>query len=532
MIQRITVDEQFIEDTLLLRKPESTDMGLLEACSQNVNLFAEKMIGIKPYAWQAFVLNKAQKALLGKAQLTSREFAWLTSRQVGKSLGIAILCVWATVFNKAPGGVNMTTDVGIVSASDVQAKKLLYEMKKIMRRGDRFLADSYGDMFPLDKDNKGLFSLLLSDNDPNNTTTITFKPYDERVHGDYLLYGSKSGSSIKSYPPSASVLGETFSIVIIDEAGKTDRISDQFFYDYIYPTGNERDALRIYTSTPWVQSGFFFEKCHDEMSDTEVYVFTIDAVKLENPRYHENVMKVVDAMRREGKFDEVKRAYYCEFVQGEQNYFNPQKVSEMFDTEMQMRDSYSGPCDLGIDFGAQKSSESVITIAALDEKTGQVERLYHRKYKRGTDLQLIDDIKELMTRFNIQRIIPDECPAGAFEIARMVQLGWNVQPKNGDNKPPGMNFRREKVQKYTAFRSALNNGLIKSYPDPDLAEEMRALENSQTSTQSKIVSPPGYSDDLIDSLILATYFMVDDTTGKFGVIDWNSIDEDYDPWLT
>lgn len=530
MIEKITVDKEFIESVGKLRKPASKDMGLLEACSKNVNLFAEKMVGIKTYAWQAYVLHKAQLALEGRATLSNREFAWLTSRQIGKSLGVAILCVWATVFNKAPGGVNHTTDVGIVSASDGQAKKLLYEMKKIMRRGDRFLADEYGDMFPLNNENKGLFSLLLSETDPNNTTTITFKSYDEKVHGDYLLYGSKSGSSIKSYPPSSSVLGETFSIVIIDEAGKTDRISDQFFYDYIYPTGNERDALRIYTSTPWVQSGFFFEKCHDNLAETEVFMFTIDAVELENPRYYANVMKVVDAMNREGKFDEVRRAYYCEFVQGEQNYFNPEKVTEMFDIELHKRDSYSGPCDLGIDFGAQKNSESVITIAAYDEKTGLVERLYHRKYKRGTDLALIDDIKELMTRFNIQRIIPDECPAGSFEIARMVQLGWNVQPNNGNNKPPGMNFRSEKVKKYSAFRSALNKGLIKSYPDPDLAEEMRALENSNTSTQSNIVSPPGYSDDLIDSLILATYFMVEEDTGRFNVVDWDSVDEDYDPW--
>lgn len=507
MKQHFTVDEAFIEEVKEYRVPESTDMGLLEACSKNVNLFADKMIGIRTYAWQAYVLHKAQMAIEGRgANLTAREFAWLTSRQVGKSLAVAILCVWATVFNKAPGGVNLTTDVGIVSASDVQAKKLLYEMKKIMRRGDRYLAETYGELFPLDKDNKGLFSNLLSDKEPNNTTTITLKPYDAEVHGEYLLAGSKSGSTIKSYPPSASVLGETFSIVIIDEAGKTDRITDQFFYDYIYPTGNERDAVRIYTSTPWVQSGFFFEKCNDEMGDTDVFEFTIEAIAVENPRYYDNVMKIVEAMNREGKTDEVQRAYFCRFVQGDANYFSPSKVADVFDPELFMRGQFPGPCDMGVDFGAQKNSESVVTISRLDEETGEIIRLYHRKYKRGTDLNLIDDIKELMGRFNIQRIIPDDCPAGAFEIERMKQLGWEIHP---------MNFRTDKVSKYSAFRAMVNRGLVKSYVDDDLLVEMRSLESSQTSTQSRIVAPPGYSDDLIDSFLMSAYFMLSEESDTY-----------------
>lgn len=520
MIQEFTVDQDFINSVDKFRLPESKDMGLLEACSKNVNLFADKMLGIRTYAWQAYVLNKAQKAIDGRATLSNREFAWLTSRQVGKSLGIAILSVWATVFNKMPGGVNNTTDIGIVSASDVQAKKLLYEMKKIMRRGDRFLAEQYGDSFPLDRDNQGLFTKLLSDKDPNNTTTITFDAYDPNKHGEYLLAGSKSGNTIKSYPPSASVLGETFSIIFIDEAGKTERISDQFFYDYIYPTGNERDALRIYTSTPWVTSGFFYEMCNaDEALGPEVYLFTIDSIKIENPKYYETVQKIIKQMEANGELDAVQRAYYCRFVHGEQNFFNPVKVDELFTDEYVMLDEYHGPCDMGVDFGAQKTSETVITISRLDETTGVVQRLYHRRYKRGTDLNLIDDIKELRRRFNIQRIIPDECPAGAFEIERMKNEGWTIHP---------MNFRSEKVSKYTAFRAAVNKGLVESYVDPDLYREMRALENSQTSTQSKIVAPPGYSDDLIDSFVMSAYFMVSEE-GGFNFYHWDEV-EDIAEW--
>ena len=72
-----------------------------------------------------------------------------------------------------------------------------------------------------------------------------------------MLAGSKVGSVIKSYPPTTGVLGETFTIVVIDEAGLSEKISDQFFYETVYPTGNKNNAIRIYTSTPWVPSGFF-----------------------------------------------------------------------------------------------------------------------------------------------------------------------------------------------------------------------------------------------------------------------------------
>lgn len=498
------VDKKFISDMDKLRKPKKGS-GLFDACSKSVIVFSDKMLGVRLYAWQVKFLSKCMERL-GNPDL-EREILAMTSRQIGKSTAIAIFSLWCCVFNKASGTVSNNTSVGITSASDVQAKKLLYEMKKLIRLGDRFIADQY-----LDNDNKPMFgdellSSLLDEHEPNNTTTITFKSYNEDMHGEYLLYGSKAGSTIKSYPPTSSILGETFSVVIIDEAGKTDKISDQFFYDYIYPTGNSTNAIRIYTSTPWVSSGFFYRLVNPDNvyndSPSCVLIFTIDAIEIENKKYYDVVMKTVKSLNDDGKTGEVQRAYYCRFVKGEQSYFNPEKVFNIFKKELFMLNDLVTPCDMGIDFGGKVKSRTVITISQLTEE-GIAERVYHRSYEVGEDEYLIEDVVDLMKQFNVQRVIVDECPAGQYLIPKMKDKGWEVIP---------MNFRSEKVKKYGAFRSWINKGKIHSYEDDELKTEMLAMENTPSSRQSVIQAAQGYNDDLIDSFVMSTYFFVEDETG-------------------
>lgn len=499
----IEVNEQFIKDMEEYRKPCSD--SLLESCAVSPVVFADKMLDFRLYAWQVYFLERIRKRMdkTDTADL-NREFAALTSRQIGKSTAVAIFSLWACIFNKYPGTVHTNTVVGITSASDVQAKKLLYEMKKFLMTGDRVMKDKYG------KDE--FFKQLLAANEPNNTTTITFTSWQEGF--GLLLKGSKSGSVIKSYPPTSVVLGETFTITIIDEAGKTDKISDEFYYDYIYPTGNSTDAVRINTSTPWVSSGFFYQMTDPDgingNTATETVIFTIDAIKIENPPYYANVMNIINQMNKDGKQNEVQRAYYCRFVQGETSYFNPERVREVFTDEYDMTEGSVKPCDMGVDFGGKVASRTVITISYIDDN-GIIRRLYHRRYDVGEDETLLDDIAELYTRFNVQRLVPDDCPAGDYLIRRMQEKGWEVHP---------MNFRTDKVKRYGAFRTAINKNTVKSYIDNDLKTEMLALEHAHGRRQSVIEHAPGYTDDLIDSFVMSCYFFLDVDEGpKFFNMD-------------
>ncbi|HEY9704664.1 MAG TPA: terminase family protein [Allocoleopsis sp.] len=510
VLNEIIVDDTYIRRMEEFRKPDKSK-GLLENCSNNVVLFAEKMLGIKMYSWQIDLATRIQNAMVDKS--LTREYLALTSRQIGKSTVAAIITLWSCVFNKYPGTLQNNTRACIISATDAQAKKLLHDIEILMITGDNFMKITY-----IDNDGKPLFgdkffTNLLDTTQANNTSTITFKAYNPKTHG-LLLKDSKVGSSIKSYPPTNIVLGETFSLIIEDEAGLSEKITDEFHYEYIYPTGNSTNAIRIYTSTPWVTSGFFYRLADpNDVNDThpaDRLMFTIDAIKIENPNYYTTVMKTVDDMNKDGKTSEVQRAYYCRFVQGEQNYFNPDAVFECFDESLFMREGFKGECDLGIDFGGQVISKTVVTISTMDED-GSIKRLYHKSYEVGKDLSLLDDIKELLKHFNVQRIVPDECPAGDFLIRKMIEFGWNITP---------MNFRSEKVKKYGSFRAKLNRGLIKSYVDDNLKIEMLALEFANTARNTIIQHAPNYTDDLIDSFLLSTYhYITEDNSFDYFDVD-------------
>jgi hypothetical protein len=500
----IPVTQEFIDEMEAFRQVPK-GKAFIESCSDNVVVFSERMLGIRPYAWQVYLLKHLQESVANPE--LQKEFVALTSRQIGKSTLVAIFSLWVTIFNKYPSGTGNNTSVLVTSASDVQAKKLLNEMRKLLRIGDRFMSDKYQkDSVPIF--GKTFFTGLLSEQDPNNTTTISFKEYNKDIHG-LLLKDSKSGSVIKSYPPTSSVLGETAGIVVIDEAGKTDKISDEFFYDYVYPVGNTTNAIRLYTSTPWVSAGFFFNMVDPENKKNAdikplTAVFTVDAIKIENPKMHRTILtKSIAQLESDGKLDEIQRAYYCRFVKGDTSYFNPEKVMGVFDEGYEMVDEFSTQCDMGVDFGGQTTSKSVITISYLTED-GVIKRIYKKVYPVGKDLNMLEDIEHLLTKFNVQRIIPDSCPQGDYFIREMQEKGWNVFP---------MNFKADKVKKYGSFRSMLNKGKIKSFIDPALRNEMLALEMTQGERTIKIKHAPGYTDDEVDSFLMSTYFMLHEDGG-------------------
>lgn len=519
VLKETVVNEEFVAD--MSRYAEfPKGKPLIEVCSDDVVLFAKYMLGMSLRAWQVRFIREIERSVRGES--INRKFLALTSRQIGKTTIISVLALWVAMFNKLPGGVFSSSQVGVISISDDQAKKVVREIKKLIHLGDKNMS-TYTDKVTGDLlFGKNFFSSLVSETrgDPNNMTTITFKDYNEAVHGPFLLKGSKQGSFIKSFPPTAVILGNTYSLILIDEAGKTEKMSDEVYYDYVLPTADEMDAIIVYTSTPWVLSGFFYRLCNpnDDFEEPEglsKFLFTIDAIKVEHPVRHARIVKQVEQMVLDGKKDEVDRAYYCKFVKGESSYFVPKAVFGVFKDEYEMVDSYCGPCDLGLDFGGQTTSKTVITITALGDD-GIVRRLYKKVYEVQKDLNIIEDIAELMTRFNVQRIIPDSCPQGDYFIRLMVDKGWDIHL---------MNFRAEKVKKYGAFRAAINRGEIKSFRDDDLKTEMLALEINTGQRNSYIQHAAGYSDDLIDSFVMSCYFFVQEE-GGFDFFGWGEVDED------
>lgn len=513
-VSETIVDETFIKLMDEFRRPDKS-VGLIEASSKNIVVFAEKMLGFKLYSWQVKFLTDVQKSIEGNSD--QKEFVAITSRQIGKSTALAILAIWCCLFNKrpTPKGVFKNTLFGIVSASDEQSKTLLNEIKKYLYSGDTHMAESYKNADGKSVFGEAFFTSLLSANqsDSNNKSTITFSKHEPLKHGPFLLAGSKTGSTIRCWPPTSVVLGKTLTIAVIDEAGKIDKITDEFIKDYFLPTISSTSGLAIYTSTPWIPAGHFYrlvnpDGTYDDRAN--VYMFTIDAIQIEGPEQFTFVSNTLIApLLRDGNRDEVQRAFYCRFVKGETAYFDPENVRECFSEKSVPFTTFRLPCDLGVDFGGQVNSKTVLTISYLDDKA-VIRRIYSFFYPVGKDNELISDIERLRRDFNIQRIIVDDCPAGQTFIRAMEDRGWEVFR---------MAFRTDKVKKYGAFRVALKRGYIKSYDDDALKTEMYALEFTPGARQSNIQHAPGYSDDLIDSFLMSTYFFIEDEE-RVEAFDW------------
>ncbi len=525
MVSEILVDDGFVSDMNFYRRGGPGD-DLLKASSENPSYFAEHMVGLRPFSWQVYVMELFRRAVNDRADymginiskashldngpllmdINDREFVIMCSRQIGKTTMMCFIGLWAIVFNKVPSKPFWNTVMNIVSSTDSQAGDVVTEMKNYIRMGDYKMSEY------LDADGKSVFgSSYFSDllyKDKNNATFITLSSYSEK-HGDYLLGGrftpSKSGSFIKSVPPTQKVLGNSPTIGFIDEAGRSKAISDNFINSMFKPAGSRTNALWVYTSTPWSPNGFFYEAVDPDDSygtdkDFIKPIFTVDAVAIEDKITYEKNLKEIARMNARGKVDDVQRSFYCKFVKGESSYFTPEKVKGSFDKTFEKYSSFDKPCNLGVDFGGQTTSKTVLTLSTVNDD-GEVVRIYDRYYSPQKDDNLVDDIRELMKDFVIDRIIVDDCAAGMLFIRMMENEGWDITR---------MSFRAEKIKKYGAFRRMLNKGLVKSYVDDDLRTEMLAMEYAGNTRQSYIQHAPGYSDDLIDSFVMSVYYFCEE----------------------
>jgi hypothetical protein len=496
MVQETIVTEEFVKE---MRKRAQVQEGtsLFEASRDNIVVFAEKMLGLRLYAWQIDLLSRAQDLIHGESEYI--ELAALTSRQIGKSFCLAIIAIWACVFNKYPGTAFNTTVVGVISASDRQAKELLREVKKLLILGDGYMFEKY--------DRKGFFTALLDAREQNNTEILTFKPSQDSPH-EVFLKGAKTGPQIMSYPPTQKVLGKSFTLIFVDEAGRSSEITDEFLLEELFATGSATSSRRILTSTPWAPIGYFYNVVHPDgryHGQSDVVKYTIEALAVEEHavKQYEYVMRtMVKPWRAAGDHNAVLRAFYCEFVKGETNFFDPAVVKDIFTKDYDAYEGYDGVCDIGIDWGGSKNSNTVVTVSTLSED-GEIFRLYKKVYKVQEDENLISDLEEdIMVRFpKWQRIIYDDAPVATYILKDLKDKGWEIHP---------MNFRSDKVKKFGALRSKINRGEVYSFNDDDLLAEMISLEFGTGSRQSRITAPKGGSDDLIDSFVISCFFFLDE----------------------
>lgn len=475
------------------------------SAEESISYFCWHMLGLRPYAWQHWFFEEVLK--------DERDVLACTPRQVGKSFASAVAALHAAIFNLYPvrskGG---KTIIGIVSRSEKQSKQLIKNVRELMFMGDVHLEEAYGGFY------KGFFKSRLSSKqvDTNNKSQLTFREPELNSKGEWVATGRVTGEII-SIPATDGARGFTFSKLFMDEAAF---FEDPEFYGTIAePTLRATGGHSVVTTTPNGQKGWFFrtfdpfDERYGLKNPHPAFRLWLNWEHIENKLERKSVLDKKWKAEREGTIKLFQQEYEAKFTVDARAFFDVEKVDSLFNANLSRLEGSVKPTDLGIDVGTHKSSQTVITISQLGED-GVIRRVWDYAYKPGNDLTLVGDVLELIPRFNVQRVIIDDCAAASAFIQGFRKAGVLLKL---------MSFKTFKTSKYVQFKSKLYQGLVESYKDKDLSVEMKALEEVDGARSTRIVKADGTSDDRIDSFVISVFFMVEDKRGV-RTWDWDEVD--------
>jgi hypothetical protein len=443
-------------------------------------VFAYFLLGIRLRKYQAYALDKI---------LDNQNTMICWGRQLGKSVMLALFVFWATFFNKYPSGFDKSTRVIFISHTEDGAKKIIEEINRFIEIGNmHFYQVSQGKY-------KGYFQNYIKG--INNVFQVSF-------------VRASVTSFVKSFPPTSRIVGNTGSILIIDETARLNLngiAEDKFFREYAEPTVSANPfAKKIYSSTPEGITGYFYNSFDPFNLYTEHLFHRIWFPYFihDDKAYTDSIEDKKREYERNGEFMKFQQEYLAMFVSAEGNYFSHDKhLVKIFDPTLHPVTSFDGKCNLGIDFGGQRTSHTVMSISTEKEviinekKVKVIYRLWHKRYPLKGDSDLIPDIKKLKLNFPKLTSTIDSL-GGNYIIPEIKKLLPTEE----------MVFRRDKETKYDFFRVMAFRGQIKSYIDEQLQREMYALTND-------IKAPNGYTDDNIDSFVMSAYpYLKDDRKFK------------------
>lgn len=445
----------------------------------DVTYFAVNQLGLKPYVWQS--------AFWDSITVNAENVIACTSRQIGKTASIAIFSLWACIYNTMPLPTTKKTRIIVVSKSDVQSKKVIKDIRDWMRIGDD----------RVEKLTNGKYKTWFTDQieksqDATNTkSAITFKNRTEII----------------SVPATESARGNTGSILLLDEAAffENEEIFEQTLAPIVSSTG---DRICM-TSTPNGHQGFFYEH-FDPDNKYKVHKFKrlwvpYTSLYLDDPEKVKEIDAKGDHALAVGKERMFQQEYMANFNASSASFFEAEKIDAATKDDYVFPQYSDLPCDVGVDFG-KVVSRTVITVSTLRKKGKEqwVEVLYHYEYPPEKDESLVADIIALQKRYNIQRVIFEECPQSTLHTQNALTKGINVKMFN----PAG-----EKTKKYVAFRTWLNQGKIHVPNVPELISQMKGMIEEETPRTTKIYHGAGLRDDRVDSFMMSTYFFLEEGRG-------------------
>jgi len=440
----------------------------LRKARQHPYLWAKWVVGVKPrdYQWKLLDMMKRSKRL-----------GAVTSRQVGKSFCIAIFAFWAAYNSVTPRKIDDKTKIGIVSRTEDQAKKLLNDIVNIIERA-----------------NNTYMKLARNNKIPGYNNYFTEK-YAKKPSKSKLEW---SRGIIEVFPPTDSVLGESLSFLIIDEADKLKTVDDLYYFweSSAMPTVKETQGAFFAFSTPKGVPTPFYDVINPEEGNPMKgwqriwYPWTINVEGwaygwAERAKYIANGREIFFATE-----------YEASFKSGAFSFFHPDRIDDCINRGRGAIMECNQPVYVGIDFSGGGECRTAVSFAYFDTQEEKSVVLYSKEFPQGyQNDKLVTFLKEFRNRYNIKNIVAEKCPAGETPIALMKRAGFRVIE---------FNSRADKINAYMNLEIAINNGSVELYNNKELLSQLKGLESKETAMGNiQIRKSKGMLDDVADSMMFA-----------------------------
>ncbi len=494
VLKDVTTRHALTSKKIGIFKPDLPHDRVLELCSNDAIMFSVHMLGIVPRPHQLYMLEQMQ---------TKKRLAMCLGRRLGKSKVNQIFILWATIFNKYPSELAGTTFSIICQDLDTGKDLYIEEMYMMLEEGDQVVAKNF---------NKRLGENWFT------SKLLTMKDKSGKVTGTQISLrirdkeGVEKVCKIRALPPTAKARGKEGNI-IGDEVSfwkkNNSCPNDIDFYDtVIHPilTDNS-NYISILSSTP-DGYGDVWEKMFDPEGQhfTEYEKVWFPCWAFNKPEYTAMMKKEQEKYAKRGESWKFQQEYEARFVQMRDQFFDEEKHIQPFFNEKLFFTHTTGGGDsyLGLDFGGTMTSHTAITITeTVGEHKGQI--IFYKEYPVNVDQSLVQDIVTLVKQYpHIKKIVYDN-KGGRYIEQRLREIF-------GEYFLHPFNFSTDKQKGFSLLKQAMSSGDLQCPHDKLVLNQLRNFTD-KLKPQNKDIS-----DDVLDSIMMSAFLIMDRKTSNFNVI--------------
>ena len=290
--------------------------------------------------------------------------------------------------------------------------------------------------------------------------------------------------SVYSADNDASLLGEAFDAVIMDEAA---RVREETYTDVLLPTLADRDGRMLLISTPRGRNWFWREWTRGQGDGVTVASWTAPTAANPLP----SIKAAAEMARHRVSERTYRQEWLAEFLEDGGGVFR--RVSEAATATALDRGEAGGQYVVGVDWG-KLNDWTVVTVLDADSRR----MVYLDRFNQIDYAVQLGRLQAVCQRFAPYALVVERNSIGEPLIEQLQRLGLPVVPFQTTNAT--------KAQIIDALALAFEQGALSILPEPVLLGELMAYEMERTGTGLlRYGAPDGGHDDCVMSLALAWY---------------------------